>query len=195
MPAAPYYNIRPAATDHHLEQILALQAANLREHLNTEERQSQGFVSLRHNLSLLREMNRPYPHVIATTLGANGEEELVGYALVMLPAFRARLPLLEPMFAELARVEWRGRALDAWRWYVMGQVCVAKAHRGRGLVERMYDAHRSQMSPHFDVMITEIDRANPRSMRAHERAGFEVVREYRGGDGREWVIVGLGLDR
>lgn len=190
MAPAPRYDIRPASGDDDLRAILALQAANRPEALEAGERAAQGFVTLRHDLALLREMNEPYPHIVATPAGA---EEVVAYALVMRHAFRSRLPDLEPMYEQMERMDWRGRALMSWRSYTMGQVCVAKPHRGRGLVERMYAAHRAQMAPHFDLMITEIDRANPRSIRAHEKCGCEVAHEYAAADGREWVVVVMDL--
>lgn len=192
MDTAPLYVIRGARKDDDLRQILDLQGANIRETLDENERASQGFVSLRHDLGLLREMNEPWPHVIATTTGDRGEE-VVAYALVMLERFRGRLPLLDPMFERFDSIAFRGRPLREWRWYVMGQVCVAKAHRGRGLVERLYEAHRAQMASSFDLTVTEVDLANPRSLRAHARAGFEVLDEYRSDDGREWAVIGMGM--
>lgn len=210
------YEVRCARSDEDLRQILALQAVNLREAVGEDERRAQGFVTLRHDAALLREMCGSEAHVVAT---ARGSDEVVGYALVMLKEFRTRLTLLEPMFARLEGLTFRGRPMrdvvgdgtgnrggdaagksageskgrnGAWRWYVMGQVCVAKAHRGQGLVERMYQEHRRLMSPRYDLLVTEIDRANTRSMRAHERAGWVVMDEYPS-DGREWVVVGMEM--
>lgn len=184
------YEVRGVSSDSDLRQILALQTANLKTTLDAAERQAQGFVTLTHDLPLLREMNEPWAHVIATPAGS---DEVVAYALVMLREFRARLPVLEPMFERLDRLDYRGQPLNSFRFYIMGQVCVAKAHRGQGLVERLYAEHIRQMSPHFDLMITEIARANPRSIRAHEKAGFTVIHEYSTGDHGEWVIVALNL--
>ncbi|MFG0284752.1 MAG: GNAT family N-acetyltransferase [Phycisphaerales bacterium JB039] len=184
------YCVRQASTDADLRQILVLQASNLPDAIDADERRAQGFVTLRHDLELLREMNHPWAHLIVTPQGA---ETVVAYALVMLPAFRGRLPLLEPMFVQLDRLQYRGRPLTSRRWYIMGQVCVAREHRGRGLVELLYRAHRSQMAPSFDLMITEISRANPRSLRAHEKAGFEVICEYRSEAGDDWLIVALDM--
>lgn len=198
------YEIACTRSDADLEQILALQAANLRETVGAEERREQGFVTLRHDLALLKQLCGSEAHVVAKVCGAG---EVAAYALVMLKEFRTRLPLLEPMFVRLDGLTFRGRPLmdapgsvtgggtgssGAWRWYVMGQVCVAKAHRGQGLVERMYEEHRRLMSPRYDLMVTEIDRVNSRSIRAHERAGWVVMDEYTS-DGREWVVVGLEL--
>jgi hypothetical protein len=184
------YTIRPAASDADLRGILSLQAANLTGTLDPAERREQGFVTLRHDLDLLREMNHPHPHIIATP---HGSDEIAAYALVMLRSFRARLPLLEPMFQILERLDYRGRGLEAYRWYVMGQICVGKPHRSRGLVEGLYAAHRERMSPDFDLMITEIAGDNPRSLRAHQKAGLQVIHEYQSSDNRTWHIVALDL--
>lgn len=113
--------------------------------------------------------------------------------LVMQRKFRERLPLLEPMFQRLNGLHHRGRPIDALRWYVMGQICVAKPHRGRGLVEGMYAQHRAQMARDFDLSITEISRDNPRSLRAHVRAGWDIIHEFTADDGGEWSIVALDL--
>ncbi len=183
------YVVRGAASDSDLRQILALQAANLPEALDDAERRAQGFVTLRHDLPLLRAMNSPWPHVIAT---ARGTGEVVAYSLVMPREFRGRLPILDPMFEELDRLGASGGQIAGARWYFMGQLCVAKPHRGRGLVEAMYAGHRAQMSRDFDLMITEIDATNTRSVRAHEKAGCTALHTYRS-DGREWLIVALDL--
>lgn len=190
MEPPPAYTFRAASSDHDLRGILALQAVNLPETLSAAEFAAQGFVTLRHDLALLREMNSSWPHIIATPADS---DEVVAYALVMQQKFRERLPLLEPMFQRLSGLNHRGRPIDALRWYVMGQICVAKAHRGRGLVEGMYAQHRAQMARDFDLSITEISRDNPRSLRAHVRAGWDIIHEFTADDGGEWSIVALDL--
>ena len=186
----PSYDIRPAMSDDDLRQILALQAANLREHLNEAERREQGFLTLRHDFELLRAMNRPWPHMVASPRGSS---EVAAYALVMQREFRDRVPLLEPLFVELERVRYRGRPINDYRSYIMGQVCVGVGHRGRGLVERLYEAQRTQMAPHFDLMITDIDSRNARSLRAHEKAGLEAIHEYTLDTGETWIVVVMDL--
>lgn len=187
--AAGAYEVRGAVSDSDLQQILALQAANLPDALDETERRAQGFVTLRHDLPLLRAMNSPWPHVIATPRGTS---EVVAYALVMPREFRGRFPILDPMFEELDRLAAAGGRLGAARWYFMGQLCVAKPHRGRGLVEALYAGHKAQMHRDFDLMITEIDASNTRSVRVHEKAGCAALHTYRGA-GREWVIVAMNL--
>lgn len=98
MHGASGYVVRGTSSDEDLTAILELQAANLPAALGADERRTQGFVTLRHDLALLREMNHPWAHVIATTADGGG---LVGYALVMPLSFRGRLPILDPMFERL----------------------------------------------------------------------------------------------
>lgn len=183
------YDIRAAESDEELRRILSLQAANLRAKLDPVTRRSQGFVTLCHDLELLRSMCGRWQHVVAASLAG----DVVAYALVMLVEFRSRLPDLDAMFERLQRLSFKGRPIPDLRFYIMGQICVAREHRGRGLVEQLYAEHRRRMSPHFDLMVTEIDHENPRSLRAHEKAGFQVVDEYRGDDGRQWLVVVMDL--
>jgi len=184
------YRIVGADSDADLRGILALQSANLPHALTPAERAGQGFVTLTHDLALLREMNAPWPHVIAKR-----GSEVVGYALVTLPSFRARLPLLEPMFTRLEQLAWRGRPLAELRHYVMGQVCVAHEHRGRGLFERLYDGHRRQMGQAFELCVTEVASANPRSLRAHAKVGFVELDVHEAEPGSSWAILALELGR
>lgn len=181
------YRIRGADSDEDLRGILALQQRNQPKALSEEERAREGFLSLEHDMDLLRTMNQPWPHTIATC-----RDEVVGYALVTLKSFRARLPELEPMFQRLEQVEFGGRPLARSDYFVMGQVCVSAGHRGVGLVSRIYSHQREQMAPHFDYSLTEVARSNPRSLRAHAKSGFLEVDEYRIGE-MDWVILLMPL--
>lgn len=184
------YETGVATSDDDLRQILALQSANHADSLTEADRREHGFVTLKHDLSLLRDSGKPWPHIVARTAGG---AEVVAYALIILHELRDRFPDLDPMYGRLGRVEYRGRPVLSWRSYVMGQICVAPRHRGRGLVQRLYDEHCRRMSPRFDLMITEIARLNRRSLRAHEKAGFMVLDRYRSPINEEWVIVALDL--
>ena len=53
------------ATEHDLPLILKLQQENLPKNISQEEAVKQGFVTVEHDLSLLREMNTPYGHTVA----------------------------------------------------------------------------------------------------------------------------------
>jgi RimJ/RimL family protein N-acetyltransferase len=82
------------------------------------------------------------------------------------------------MFEVFDSLSYRGRPFSQYRYFVHGQVCVDKAFRGSGLFDRMFEHYRQVYSPHFDFVVTEIAARNERSLRAHERVGFEVVHSY-----------------
>ncbi|QSQ22017.1 GNAT family N-acetyltransferase [Pyxidicoccus parkwayensis] len=170
-----------------LQQILHLQAANLRDHVSSEQAKREGFVTVAHTLDVLEQM-----HALAPSVIAKDGDTLAGYALVMPVEARAFVPILEPMFQLFETLSWRGRSLGDYRYYVMGQICVAEAYRGQGVFDALYRQHRESYGTRFDCTVTEVATRNTRSMRAHTRAGFEVLKTYRD-DTDEWAVIALPL--
>jgi GNAT superfamily N-acetyltransferase len=166
-----------------LERILALQRENLSEALSPEEVGAQGFVTVRHSLDMLQRMHAQAPSVLVR----EGQTP-VAYALTLLQECRDLCPELVPMFQLFERLEYQGRPLPDTRFYVMGQICVGKAHRGRGLFEQLYHHHRELYRSRFDVLVTEVATRNRRSLRAHERVGFQTLHTYRDALD-EWAII------
>ena len=166
-----------------LERVLALQHDNLRGVIGADQEERDGFVTVTHTLDMLEAM-----HAIAPSVIAREGDDLVGYALVMPVEARAMIPILEPMFAMFETLTWRDRPLTAWSYYVMGQICVARAYRGRGVVDALYAEHRARYAGRFTLCVTEIATRNVRSMRAHARVGFEVVTTFRDATD-EWAVV------
>jgi ribosomal protein S18 acetylase RimI-like enzyme len=166
-----------------LERILALQADNLRSVVSAEDARREGFVTVAHTLDVLEAM-----HAIAPSIVARAGADLAGYALVMPVEARTLVPILEPMFRLFETLSWRGRPLGDTAYYVMGQICVARDHRGRGVVDAMYREHRARYADRYALCVTEIATRNERSMRVHARVGFEVVTTYRD-ETDEWAVV------
>jgi len=184
----PPWMVRTVRERAELAQILELQRANLAAHVSDAEVREQGFVTAVHSLAALQHMHDLAPSIVAQT-----ETELAGYALTMLLEARADVPILEPMFELLETLSWRGRSLRATRFYVMGQVCVAKAFRGQGVFDALYRGHHEHYRERFELLVTEVSTRNPRSLRAHERVGFQPLHRYRDSVD-DWVILGWGWD-
>lgn len=165
-------------SDRDLEGILALQR-------ECRPPTADGFVTVEHTLDLLRALHALAPSIVARDAGG----DIVGYALVMPRETRALVPILEPMFQMIEALPAGticGRP-DA-RWYVMGQVAVAPAHRGTGVFARLYAEHRARYSDRFDAVVTEVATRNPRSLKAHERVGFRTISIYRD-QTDEWALI------
>jgi ribosomal protein S18 acetylase RimI-like enzyme len=177
-----------AKTDAELYGILQLQRANLPVSISHEEALEEGFVTVEHDFALLKQMNSPYPHIIA-----KHDEQVIGYTLVMLRELREQIPVLIPMFVQIDAIEFDGNLLKDSGYVVMGQVCIAKGYRGQGIFQGLYQEMAKQLGAHFEYIITEVSKRNPRSIRAHEKAGFLNVLEYTSDDGEEWVILLLDV--
>lgn len=181
---------RPAQTHADLEGILSLQQANLASALDAESLQQEGFVTVKHDLDLLRKMNQPHGHMLALETG-----QVRGYCLVMLTHLADEIPVLRPMFEKIQGLDFRRRPLAELPYFVMGQVCIAKAWRGKGVFAAMYQALAKQMGPHFELCITEVSARNPRSLRAHTKLGFETLLIYDAPDGETWHLMTWPLSR
>jgi len=175
--------IKLAGTEAELSQILALQSANHRDNLSEESRKDSGFVTVRHNLELLKKMNAAAGQVIA-----KAGDEVVGYALVMLKEFSPLIPVLQPMFNMFNTLVYGDRPLNTYRYYVMGQICVAESHRGKGVFQQLYEGHKQFYAQQFDLCLTEVSSSNRRSMRAHDKVGFKVIHTFEDKTDR-WNIV------
>jgi ribosomal protein S18 acetylase RimI-like enzyme len=175
--------IKLADTEAELNQVLALQDANHKDNLSAENRKENGFVTVRHSQELLKKMNAAAGQVIAKD-GAG----VVGYALVMLKEISPLIPVLMPMFEMFNTLSYNGRVLSSYKYYVMGQICVAESHRGQGVFQQLYDGHRKFYSNQFELCLTEVSSSNTRSMRAHEKVGFRTIHSFEDNTDR-WNIL------
>ncbi len=169
-----------ASTDKDLREILELQVKNLPDQLTDEIREREGFLTVSHTLELLGRMNEVCPHIVAR---ANGR--VVGYALCMHPDFSGEIPILRSMFEQL-----RLTLSPAKTFIVMGQVCVDKEYRKQGIFRGLYFTMKEVLSDDFNVIVTEVDGRNRRSLDAHLAIGFRVLKKYQS-DGRDWYLIVL----
>jgi ribosomal protein S18 acetylase RimI-like enzyme len=166
-----------------LRQILSLQERNLIRNLTKDEMKSDGFVTINHSLQMLQQMHNMAPSIII-----KDGNRIVAYALTMLREFSTLVPELEPMFEKFESLQWNNRPLNEYPYYVMGQICVDKAYRGKGLFDALYQKHKEVFSSQFDLLVTEIATRNHRSINAHKRVGFMTINTFRD-ETDEWNVV------
>ncbi len=172
-----------AKTNLELQQILALQKANLPQNLSEAELNIQGFVTVSHDYDLLAEMNAESPHIIAKL-----KNEVIGYALVMLESFKNRIPVLIPMFEQINTIKYKGKVMSEIDYFVMGQVCIAKQFRGQGVFSGLFEKMKTELSSDYEMVVTEVAIRNQRSMKAHFNVGFKTIKAYQV-EGEAWGIL------
>ncbi|HWB26880.1 MAG TPA: GNAT family N-acetyltransferase [Chitinophagaceae bacterium] len=172
-----------AATDDDLWQIHLLNQANYRQHVSAEVRDNEGFVSWFYPVKLLQQTQQLAPHVIVKE-----GDTVAGYALTLLREAALIHADLKLMFDNLEPVTCNGKPLTDYRIYCMGQVCIDKPWRGKGVFNMLYQHHKKLYAHDFDMIITEISLSNPRSQRAHEKVGFKTIYTYTDAND-EWNVV------
>ena len=170
-------------TAEEIHQIHALNRANLKQHLDANEKASEGFVTWLYSIDLLEKM-----HALGTSVIVKNQKQVVGYALTTLKESRSFHPDLQQMFAQLEPVMYKGRPLSQYHFYCMGQICIDKMYRGKGIVQQLYQHHKKVYGKQFDFILTEISSSNPRSLNAHLRCGFRIIYTYTDAID-EWHVV------
>lgn len=172
-----------AKTTLELQQILALQKANLPEKLSESELKSQGFVTVSHDFDLLTAMNSKRPHIIAKS-----NDKVIGYALVMLETFKNKIPVLVPMFEQMKSIYYKGKLMSSIDFFIMGQVCIAKEFRGKGIFKGLFEKMKREMAADYQMVVTEVAIRNQRSIKAHFNVGFKTIKEYQT-EAEAWAII------
>ena len=169
---------KTAQTTQELNQIIELQRANIPSVISEEESQKEGFVTVHHNFEILKTMNDKCPHIIAKS-----NDKVVGYALCMLKEFKEDIEVLKPMFKKIDNCLSNGET-----YFAMGQICVDKAFRKQGVFRGLYAFMKQEMSSEYDMIITEVDEKNTRSINAHYAVGFKLLHAYKS-NGQDWALI------
>ncbi len=173
-----------STTDKELSEIIALQKKNLSANLTVEEMQEQGFVTVVHSLDDLKKMNQFEQHLVI-----KDNDTVVGYLLAMTKKSEFDIPVLIPMFEVFGKLSYQNKLLADYNFIVVGQVCIDKEYRGKGLLNESYQAYKKTFSSKYDFTITEIATANQRSLNAHKTVGFTEIHRFTDSNQIEWSIV------
>lgn len=161
--------------------VLALQQANLRNNITQEEAETQGFLMAEYDLDFLELLNQKSPGIIA-----KDGEKVVGYSLVALPETARQHPLLADLVQNIERCIFEGKPVE--NYAIVAQLCVSKEYRGQDLVQKLYGSFREHYANRYTYCVTDVAQANHRSLKAHQKRGFQVIDSLDYG-GIGWNIV------
>jgi ribosomal protein S18 acetylase RimI-like enzyme len=162
--------ITRASTNEELFAILHLQNLNLRKNIDIATAADQGFLTAEYTLEYLKAMHDASPSIIA-----KDGDTVAGYALVATKEVRNGHDLMADLFNVIDTKSYNGQLLKEVNYVVVGQLCVAEAYRGQGLVKIMYDYYRDCLAAEYEYLITDVAQANVRSLNAHKKSGFQVI--------------------
>ena len=83
------------------------------------------------------------------------------------------------MISRLPMLDYAGLRLGTENSYQYGPVCVDKDYRGTGVLQDIFNFSLRAMAGRYPVLVTFINRINPRSLASHTRKlGLEIVSEF-----------------
>jgi L-amino acid N-acyltransferase YncA len=162
--------IKMVQTEEELKGLKALQNANLRRLIGEEEAMKEGFVTSEYSFELLQKMHQEHPSIIAKE-----GNDVVGYVIVTNKSVYGEHEEIDHLFDTVDAMEYNGQLLKNASYILVGQLCVGKSHRGQGLVQTMYNYYKENFSDKYQYLVTDISQANPRSIKAHKKSGFETI--------------------
>lgn len=163
--------------------ILALQKENLVQNISHEEKETQGFVMVQHPYEIMESLHSIEPHIIA-----KDGHLIAAYCLAMTKQSRKDIPMLIPMFEQFDILDYKGKKVSEYNYMSVGQVCVGKDYRGQGIFQQLYETYRDSFRENYEFAITEVSTQNFRSLKAHQKIGFEVIKTFKD-EFEEWAIV------
>lgn len=155
-------------TQEEMKGVLALQQANLRNNITQEEAETEGFLMAEYDLDFLELLNHKSPGIIA-----KDGEKVVGYSLVALPETARQHPLLADLVQNIERCIFEGKPVE--NYAIVAQLCVSKEYRGQDLVQKLYGSFRDHYANRYTYCVTDVAQANHRSLKAHQKRGFQVI--------------------
>jgi len=116
--------------------------------------------------------------------------EIVAYAMAASWQFWSIWPMFVHMTEGLPELTYQGQRLSIENSYQYGPVCVDKSVRGAGVFEAIFEFALQCMSSRYPILVTFINKINPRSYAAHvEKAGLEVIQEFEFNNNQYYELV------
>lgn len=106
-------------------------------------------------------------------------EKLVAYVMAASWQYWSAWPMFAYMIEDLPKLEYKGQILSVDNSYQYGPICIDKSVRGSDVLPLIFDFAREEMSVRYPILVTFINKVNPRSYEAHTRKlGLEVIQEF-----------------
>jgi predicted N-acetyltransferase YhbS len=162
---------RATIDDHH--GIVDLIGRYQHDRLSPEERKG-GFLSAEFTLQQVVEAAGDLGVFVAREAG-----EVVGAVFAFRHDAGNHPPIVREMLRTAEKSLFRQQPLGARRYFVYGPVCIAREHRGRGLLRSLLSRVLDELSGRYEAGVTLVANENAHSLRAHTAGlGMEQVAEF-----------------
>src|SRR5699024_404852 len=161
-----------------LEDIPAISELQQKYHVSTisEEDKSDGFVTTLFTEKQFEELIKK-ENGLAIACDCN---RVVAYAMAASWEYWSVWPLFQHMINDLSGTKYRGQVLSIENSYQYGPICIHKDYRGSEVLPNLFEFSRTQMNKRYPILITFINKINPRSYNAHtKKLGLELIKTFK----------------
>lgn len=163
--------------------ISELAAANYVENLSSTDRH-RGFLSATFTLQQIAAMARDLGIIVA-----RDKQHVVGFICASRCDLNNQPSIVKRMVEAFDRCRFQGRALNDYKQFIYGPVCIDRAYRGRGLLRHLYHGLQRELAGKYDVGSAFVAEDNLHSLRAHvDGLGMSEVGRFVHG-GRSYQIL------
>jgi len=118
------------------------------------------------------------------------DKEVIAYVMAASWQFWSIWPMFRFMVKDLKNLNYLGQELSVDNSYQYGPVCIDKSVRGSGVLESIFDFSREHMSKRYPILVTFVNKINPRSYAAHtKKLGLTVIQEFEFNDNHYYELV------
>ena len=106
-------------------------------------------------------------------------EVVLAYVMAASWQFWSKWPMFKHMIKDLHNLEYLGQQLSVDNSYQYGPICIDKSVRGTSILPDIFDFARVEMAKRYPILVTFVNKVNPRSFEAHKRKlGLTVIQEF-----------------
>jgi len=121
---------------------------------------------------------------------ARKDDEVVAYVMAASWKFWSAWPMFAHMIKDLPNLKYLGQTLSVDNSYQYGPICIDKSVRGTTILKEIFDFARVEMAKCYPILVTFINKINPRSYAAHTRKlGLEVIQEFEYNNNHYYELV------
>lgn len=160
-----------------LEDIAAVSELQQKYHVSTisDEDRPDGFVTTLFSDEQFTELIEKENGLAIACDG----DKVVGYAMAASWEYWSAWPLFQHMIKDLPSTEYLGQVLTLENSYQYGPIAVHADYRSTDVFPNLFEFSRKEMNKRYPILITFINKINPRSYAAHVgKLELDIIKEF-----------------
>lgn len=151
-----------------------------------EEDKKDGFVTTAFTKAQLTDLINQEKGLFIAKQG----DQVMAYAMAASWQFWSIWPMFAHMVKDLPNLTYLDQKLSVDNSYQYGPICIDKSLRSTDLLFDLFNFSRVEMAKRFPILVTFINKINPRSYVAHtKKLGLEVIQEFEYNNNHYYELV------